>query len=152
MSQNRIFREELPGEKKSIITLLMTGYFITVSCMGYMAFYIFIQLAQMDRIIFAMDHDVFTAEQFDLLKNRVLRASGQLRGEIIGLAVVGGIVAVIGGIYTYNLVVRPLEKLIEYARNGGSSSLPEIKPNNEIKQLATALAHLTSRQGNKNGE
>ncbi|MFQ5717394.1 MAG: hypothetical protein ACE5GQ_09880 [Nitrospinales bacterium] len=152
MSQNRIFREELPGEKKSIITLLMTGYFVAISCMGYMAFYIFIQLAQMDRIIFAMDHDAFTAEQFDLLKNRVLHASGQLRGEIIGLAVVGGIVAVIGGIYTYNLVVRPLEKLIEYAQNGKNASLPEIKSNNEIKQLATAITHLASRQGNKNGD
>ena len=60
MSQNPIFRDELPGEKKSIITLLMTGYFVAVSCMGYMAFYIYVQLSQMDRVIVAMNREVMT--------------------------------------------------------------------------------------------
>ena len=39
--KNSIFREELPGEKKSIINLLMTGHIVTISCLGYMAFFLF---------------------------------------------------------------------------------------------------------------
>ncbi|SVB00895.1 uncharacterized protein METZ01_LOCUS153749, partial [marine metagenome] len=35
--KNSIFREELPGEKKSIVNLLMTGHIVTISCLGYMA-------------------------------------------------------------------------------------------------------------------
>lgn len=147
MKQNKIFREELPGEKKSIMPLLMMGYFVAVSCMGYMAFYIYIQLGQMDRIISVMDGAVFTTEQFDLLKNRVLKASHQMGNEIIGLAIAGAIVSVIGGIYTFNLVVRPLKKLIQYTKDGGKTDLPEIKSNNEIKQLGAAIADLAARRG-----
>ena len=43
-----IFRDELPGEKKSIVNLLMTGYIVVISCLGYAAFYIFIQMVQVD--------------------------------------------------------------------------------------------------------
>jgi hypothetical protein len=42
-------------------------------------------------------------------------------------------------IYTYNLVVRPLRKLVVFAETG-QGELPEIKNNNEIKQLMTAIA------------
>ena len=45
---------------------------------------------------------------------------------------------VIGGLYTYNLVIRPLRKLVAYAETG-EGELPEIKTNNEIKQLMTAI-------------
>ena len=31
-----IFRDELPGERKSIINLLMTGYLVVISILGYM--------------------------------------------------------------------------------------------------------------------
>lgn len=145
MSQSGIFRDELPGEKKSINTLLLTGYFVAVSCMGYMAFYLFIQLTQMDRIIYALDSQMLTLEQFNLLKNRLLGASNQLRNEVVALAVIGSIVAVIGGIYTLNMVVRPLKKLIAFAEDFGKTAPPEIKTNNEIKQLVTAITTLASQ-------
>ncbi|MFQ5444595.1 MAG: hypothetical protein ACE5EK_08255, partial [Nitrospinales bacterium] len=49
------------------------------------------------------------------------------------------------GIYTFNLVVRPLRKLVAYVEGEQNSSLPEIKSNNEIKQLATAVDTLASK-------
>tara|TARA_Y100001960_G_C14628917_1_gene804728 strand:- start:604 stop:1056 length:453 start_codon:yes stop_codon:yes gene_type:complete len=137
MSQNRIFREELPGEKKSIINLLMTGYLIAITCMGYIAFYLYIQLAQMDRITKTLSVDAMTSEQFDMLKNRMLKATHQIRYEVLGLAVVGGIVSIIGAIYMFNLVIRPLRKLVRHVEKG--TAPPEIKSNNEIKQLLTAI-------------
>lgn len=145
MNRGRIFREELPGEKKSILNLLMTGYIVAISCMGYMAFYLYIQLGQVDRIVSAMDRDALATEQFNLLKNRVGRSVRQLSDEMIGLTVIGIVVSIIGGIYTFNLVVRPLKKLVEYADTEGETALPEIKTNNEIKQLATAVSNLASR-------
>ena len=51
MKKKSIFREELPGEKKSIVNLLMTGHIVTISCLGYMAFFLYIQLSQVDRIV-----------------------------------------------------------------------------------------------------
>ena len=42
-------------------------------------------------------------------------------------------------------VVRPLKKLIQFADSDGKTPLPEIKTNNEIKQLASSLSVLTSR-------
>lgn len=140
-----IFREELPGEKKSIINLVMTGYLVAMSCMGYMAFYLYIQLGQVERIVLTMDRDSLTTEQFDVLKNRVTRSVNQLSSEMIGLTLIGGIVSIIGAIYTFNLVVKPLKKLVEYTNTEGKTLLPEIKPNNEIKQLATAISNLTAR-------
>jgi len=149
MNQNRIFREELPGEKKSIMTLLMTGYFVAVSCMGYVAFYVYIQLSQMDRIIAAMNNDIMTAEQLGLLTGRILAATDQLRHEVIILAAIGTVVCIVGGLYIFNLVVRPLEKLIDHTRDGGKTVLPEFKSNHEIKQLAAAIADLHARQEDK---
>ncbi|MBI4382501.1 MAG: hypothetical protein HY579_00525 [Nitrospinae bacterium] len=125
----------------------MLGYMVAISCMGYMAFYLYIQLGQLDRIVTVMDRDALTAEQFNLLRDRMGRSVTQLRNEMIGLAVIGTLVSVIGGVYTYNLVVRPLRKLVEYADTQGKTELPEIKTNNEIKQLAAALSHLAPRPG-----
>ena len=55
MKQNSILRDELPGEKKSIINLLMTGYIVVISCLGYAAFFLYIQLGQIERIVGTMD-------------------------------------------------------------------------------------------------
>ena len=142
MTQGRIFREELPGERKSIINLLMTGYIVAISCMGYIAFYLSIQLVQIDRITRAMNVEMLTTEQFDLLKKRVLRASQQMRNEVIGLAIIGSLVSVIGGVYTFNLIVLPLRRLVMYAENPGITPPPKIKTNNEIKQLSSAIDQL----------
>ena len=145
MSQNKIFREERPDEKKTIAPLLMTGYFVAISCMGYVAFFVFIQLGQIDRIVMTLNPETLSVEQFELLKNRILRGSGQLQNEVVGIAILGGIITIIGGIYTLNLVVRPLRKLVAYTDGERDSSLPEIKSNNEIKQLAAAIDTLTAR-------
>ena len=69
--KNSIFREELPGEKKSIINLLMTGHIVTISCLGYMAFFLHIQLGQVTRIVDTIDAESMTTEQVNLLKGRV---------------------------------------------------------------------------------
>ncbi len=137
-----LFRDELPGEKKSIVNLLMTGYIVSISCLGYAAFYIYIQMGQLERIVNTIDVQTQGPEQVELLKNRMTRSTGQLKNEIVGLAILGSIVSVIGGIYTINMVVRPLRKLILFVENKGKGELPEIKTNNEIKQLTTALSTL----------
>ena len=93
-----IFREELPGEKKSIINLVMTGYLVAISCMGYMAFYLYIQLGQVERIVSAMNRDTLSTEQFELLKSRVMRSVNQLSDEMIVLKIIGSIVSIIGAI------------------------------------------------------
>ncbi|MDP7611707.1 MAG: hypothetical protein QGH62_04595 [Nitrospinaceae bacterium] len=146
MKKKSIFREELPGEKKSIVNLLMTGHIVTISCLGYMAFFLYIQLSQVDRIVGTFNTEVMTTEQANLLKERVSRSVSQWQNEMVGLAIIGSIVSIIGGIYTINMVVRPLKKLVDYANNEGlTTPLPEFKTNTEIKQLATALQALTSR-------
>lgn len=146
MKKKSIFREELPGEKKSIVNLLMTGHIVTISCLGYMAFFLYIQLSQVDRIVGTFNTEVMTTEQANLLKERVSRSVSQWQNEMVGLAIIGSIVSIIGGIYTINMVVRPLKKLVDYANNEGlTTPLPEFKTNTEIKQLATALQTLTSR-------
>ena len=143
---NSIFRDELPGEKKSIINLLMTGHIVTISCLGYMAFFLFIQLGQVTRIVNTIDANNMSTEQINLLKERVTRSVGQWQNEMIGLAIFGSIVSVIGGIYTINMVIRPLNKLIKFAdKEGNSEPLPEFKSNTEIKQLATAITGLTKK-------
>ena len=143
--KNSIFREELPGEKKSIINLLMTGHIVTISCLGYMAFFLFIQLGQVTRIIDTIDPNM-TTEQVNLLKERVSRSVGQWQREMIGLAIIGSIVSIIGGIYTINMVIRPLNKLVIFAnKEGRTEPLPEFKSNTEIKQLATAITALTAK-------
>jgi len=90
--KNSIFREELPGEKKSIVNLLMTGHIVTISCLSYMAFFLFIQLGQVTRIVDTIDPNHMTAEQVNLLKERVSRSVGQWQNEMIGLAIIGSIV------------------------------------------------------------
>jgi methyl-accepting chemotaxis protein len=145
MSNNRIFREELPGEKKTIVNLLMTGYIVTISCLGYVAFYIFIQLGQVERIVNTLNPQTQSPEKISLLKNRMNKTTQRLQTEVVGLAILGSIISIIGGLYTINLVVKPLRRLVDFAESGGKSELPEVKSNTEIKQLATSLSALTSR-------
>jgi hypothetical protein len=139
--KNRLFRDELPGEKKSIINLLMTGYIVSISCMGYAAFYIFIQLGQIDRISSTITSS-HTEEQISVLKDRMNRTTHQLRNEMIGIAILGTLISIIGMGYTINMVISPLRKLVDYAEKKGKIDLPEFKSNHEIKQLATQLADL----------
>jgi hypothetical protein len=133
-----IFRDELPGERKSIINLLMTGYLVVVSILGYMAFYLSIQMGQIDRVIHEMQPASMTADEINVIKERLSMSANRLSNESKWIAILGGLFAVIGGIYTYNLVIRPLRKLVTYAETG-EGELPEIKVNNEIKQLMTAI-------------
>ncbi|MCH8157767.1 MAG: hypothetical protein IID18_08470 [Nitrospinae bacterium] len=124
----------------------MTGHIVTISCLGYMAFFLYIQLGQVDRIIGTFNAEVMTVEQVNLLKERISQGVAQWQNEILGLAIIGSVISIIGGIYTINMVIRPLNKLINYAEKEGQvEPLPEFKTNNEIKQLATALQSLTSR-------
>ena len=143
MKQNSIFRDELPGEKKSIINLLMTGYIVVISCLGYATFFLYIQLGQIERIVGTMDTQVLAPEQMELLKNRIIRSAGQLKSEMIGMAIVGGLVCVIGGFYTVSMIIKPLKNLVLFAEARGTTELPEIKSNTEIKQLATAITEIT---------
>ena len=139
MKKTGIFRDELPGEKKSIVNLLMTGYIVVISCLGYAAFYIFIQMVQLERIVATINVQTQTPEQVQLLRDRMTRTTGQLRNEIVGLAILGTVICLIGGGYTINMVVRPLRRLVEFTESDGSTPLPEFKSNTELKQLATAL-------------
>ena len=143
MKRNSIFRDELPGEKKSIINLLMTGYIVVISCLGYAAFFLYVQLGQVERIVGTMDTQTLTPEQIELLKNRIIRSAVQLKNEMIGIALVGTLVCIIGGFYTVNMIIKPLRKLVRFAEKRGTTELPEVKSNTEIKQLATALDQLT---------
>lgn len=143
MKRNSIFRDELPGEKKSIINLLMTGYIVVISCLGYATFFLYIQLGQVERIVGTMDTENLTLEQMELLKNRIIRSARQLKNEMIGIAIVGSLVSIIGGFYTISMIIKPLKKLVRFAEEQGKTELPEIKSNTEIKQLATAITQLT---------
>ena len=145
MAKNSIFRDELPGEKKSIINLLMTGYIVVISCLGYAAFFLYVQLGQVERIVATMNTDILQPDQLELLKDRVMRSAGQLKNEMIGMAVLGSIISIIGGLYTIKMVIRPLKKLVRFAEENGKTELPEIKSNTEIKQLATAITVLTEK-------
>ena len=145
MTKNSIFRDELPGEKKSIINLLMTGYIVVISCLGYAAFFLYVQLGQVERIVATMNTDILQPDQLELLKDRVMRSAGQLKNEMIGMAVLGSIISIIGGLYTIKMVIRPLKKQVRFAEENGKTELPEIKSNTEIKQLATAITALTEK-------
>jgi len=144
-----IFREELPGERKSIINLLMTGYLVVISILGYMAFYMTIQMGQVDRILQQMDRDALTTEQFNVLRDRLSITTHRLSNEVKWLAILGSLFALIGGAYTYNMVIRPLRKLVTCLEEG-NDDLPEIKSNNEIKQLMTALYAAPSKPSQSN--
>ena len=143
MKRNSIFRDELPGEKKSIINLLMTGYIVVISCLGYAAFFLYVQLGQVERIVGTMDTQTLTPDQIELLKNRIIRSAVQLKNETIGMALVGTLVCIIGGFYTVSMIIKPLRKLVRFAEERGTTELPGVKSNTEIKQLATALDQLT---------
>ena len=145
MAKNSIFRDELPGEKKSIINLLMTGYIVVISCLGYAAFFLYVQLGQIERIVSTMNIETLQPDQLELLKERIARSAVQLKNDMIGMAVVGTIVSIIGGLYTISMVIRPLKKLVRFAEENGKTELPEIKSNTEIKQLATAITVLTEK-------
>jgi hypothetical protein len=138
MKKNRIFREELPGEKKSIISLLLTGYIAVISILGYTAFYLNIQLGQIERVLPTLEHNVLDPEQFAFLKNSFQRSLIKLQNEIIWIAVFGSLFSIIGGFYTYSMIVRPLRQLVLHMEEGKGEP-PEIKSNNEIKQLMTAI-------------
>ena len=133
-----IFRDELPGERKSIINLLMTGYLVVISILGYMAFYLSIQMGQIDRVIHQMQPASMTADEINVIKERLSMSANRLSNESKWIAILGVVFSIIGGFYTYNLVIRPLRKLVTYAETG-EGELPEIKNNNEIKQLMTAI-------------
>ncbi len=79
----------------------------------------------------------------ELLKNRIIRSARQLKNEMIGMAIVGSLVSIIGGFYTVSMIIKPLKKLVRFAEERGKTELPEIKSNTEIKQLATAITQLT---------
>jgi hypothetical protein len=143
MKTNSIFRDELPGEKKSIINLLMTGYIVVISCLGYAAFFLYVQLGQVERIVGTMNTQTLAPDQMELLKERIIRSAVQLKNEMIGMAIFGSLISIIGGLYTIKMVIKPLKKLVRYAEEKGTTELPEIKSNTELKQLATAITLLT---------
>ena len=145
MANNSIFRDELPGEKKSIINLLMTGYIVVISCLGYAAFFLYVQLGQVERIVGTMNTETLEPKQLELLKDRVTRSAAQLKNEMLGMAVFGTIICVIGGLYTITMVIRPLKKLVQFAEEDGRTELPEIKSNTELKQLAAAIKVLIDK-------
>ena len=149
MANNSIFRDELPGEKKSIINLLMTGYIVVISCLGYAAFFLYVQLGQVERIVGTMNTETLEPKQLELLKDRVKRSASQLKNEMLGMAVFGTLICVIGGLYTISMVIRPLKKLVQFAEEDGKTELPEIKSNTELKQLATAIEVLTNKLNQK---
>jgi len=117
-----IFRNELPGERKSIINLLMTGYLVVISILGYMAFYLSIQMGQADRIIHQLQPAAMTVEEINVVKERLSMTVNRLSNEVKWIALLGGLFSLIGGIYTYNLVVRPLRKLVVFAETGTGAS------------------------------
>jgi hypothetical protein len=145
MANNSIFRDELPGEKKSIINLLMTGYIVVISCLGYAAFFLYVQLGQVERIVGTMNTETLEPKQLELLKDRVTRSAAQLKNEMLGMAVFGTIICLIGGLYTITMVIRPLKKLVQFAEEDGRTELPEIKSNTELKQLAAAIKVLIDK-------
>ena len=149
MANNSIFRDELPGEKKSIINLLMTGYIVVISCLGYAAFFLYVQLGQVERIVGTMNTETLEPKQLELLKDRVKRSASQLKNEMLGMAVFGTLICLIGGLYTISMVIRPLKKLVQFAEQDGKTELPEIKSNTELKQLATAIEVLTDKLNQK---
>ncbi|MBM14833.1 MAG: hypothetical protein CMH75_01870 [Nitrospina sp.] len=127
----------------------MTGYIVVISCLGYAAFFLYVQLGQVERIVSTMNTETLQPDQIELLKDRIMRSAGQLKNEMIGMAIVGSIVSIIGGLYTISMVIKPLKKLVRFAEENGKTELPEIKSNTEIKQLATAITTLTEKLNQK---
>ncbi|HIJ49920.1 MAG TPA: hypothetical protein HPP54_02515 [Nitrospinae bacterium] len=123
----------------------MTGYIVVISCLGYAAFFLYVQLGQIERIVGTMNTETLEPKQLELLKDRVTRSAVQLKNEMLGMAVFGTVICVIGGLYTISMVIRPLKKLVQFAEENGKTELPEIKSNTELKQLATAIEILTNK-------
>jgi len=96
-----------------------------------------------------MNTETLEPKQLELLKDRVTRSAGQLKNEMLGMAVFGTLICVIGGLYTISMVIRPLKQLVQFAEEDGKTELPEIKSNTELKQLATAIAVLTDKLNQK---
>jgi signal transduction histidine kinase len=90
-----------------------------------------------------MNTQTLAPDQMELLKDRIVRSAIQLKNEMIGMAIVGALVCLIGGLYTISMIIKPLKKLVRYAEEGGTTELPEFKSNTELKQLATAITALT---------
>ena len=127
----------------------MTGYIVVISCLGYAAFFLYVQLGQVERIVGTMNTETLEPKQLELLKDRVKRSASQLKNEMLGMAVFGTLICVIGGLYTISMVIRPLKKLVQFAEEDGKTELPEIKSNTELKQLATAIEVLTDKLNQK---
>ncbi|MBT5793260.1 MAG: hypothetical protein HOI10_00155 [Deltaproteobacteria bacterium] len=127
----------------------MTGYIVVISCLGYAAFFLYVQLGQVERIVGTMNTETLEPKQLELLKDRVKRSASQLKNEMLGMAVFGTLICVIGGLYTISMVIRPLKKLVQFAEEDGKTELPEIKSNTELKQLATAIEILTDKLNQK---
>ena len=54
--KNSIFQRRTPRrEEKHYQSMLMTGHIVTISCLGYMAFFLHIQLSQVTRIVDTID-------------------------------------------------------------------------------------------------
>ncbi|MBT3365793.1 MAG: hypothetical protein HN472_04835 [Nitrospina sp.] len=121
----------------------MTGYIVVISCLGYAAFFLYVQLGQVERIVETMNTQTLTPDQMELLKDRIVRSARQLKSEMVGMAIFGSLISIIGGLYTISMVIKPLKKLVRYAEEKGTTELPEIKSNTELKQLATAITLLT---------
>ncbi|MBT5631179.1 MAG: hypothetical protein HOJ13_00460 [Nitrospina sp.] len=121
----------------------MTGYIVVISCLGYAAFFLYVQLGQVERIVGTMNTQTLAPDQMELLKERIIRSAVQLKNEMIGMAIFGSLISIIGGLYTIKMVIKPLKKLVRYAEEKGTTELPEIKSNTELKQLATAITLLT---------
>ena len=69
-----------------------------------------------------MNTDILQPDQLELLKDRVMRSAGQLKNEMIGMAVLGSIISIIGGLYTIKMVIRPLKKLVRFAEENGNGT------------------------------
>jgi hypothetical protein len=103
-------------------------------------------LGQIERVLPTLERNILDPEQFIFLKTSFHRSLIKLQNEVIWIAVFGSLFSVIGGFYTYSMIVKPLRKLVSYMEEGKGEP-PEIKSNNEIKQLMTAI---DSVNGNTN--
>ncbi|GIS84263.1 MAG: hypothetical protein CM1200mP16_05630 [Nitrospina sp.] len=48
----------------------MTGYIVVISCLGYAAFFLYVQLGQVERNFATMNTDILQPDQLELLKDR----------------------------------------------------------------------------------
>jgi len=105
-------------------------------------------MGQIDRVVHEMKPASMTVDEINVIKERLSMTTNRLSNEAKWIAILGVAFSVIGGLYTYNLVIRPLRKLVTYTETG-EGELPEIKVNNEIKQLMTAITGKTTPSSEK---